>query len=344
MKETNVLFVGLGPLGRMIAGDFLARRLGRVWGAADPAPEIAGHRLSELVPAASGGLDGSLVVARSIDEAFERPARPGLGELSCAVVATSSSLRAILPTLRALAERGVSVVSTCEELLNPWFTDIGAARELEALCTRHGVRMVGTGVNPGFLMDTFPVALTAICKTVRRVTVERYQDASPRRLPFQQKIGAGLSDKEFERKVADKSLRHVGLGESLHFINHYLSLGVTRWDETLEPVRAERDLTSGLGPIKRGGISGVKQTASGYTASGERVVFLDFQAAIGQRDPRDRVVIDADPPLDVTIKGGVHGDVATSAITLNTIASLLAAPPGLHTMASLPVTHYRRGG
>ena len=99
----------------------------------------------------------------------------------------------------------------------------------------------------------------------------------------------------------------------------------------------------GVGAIKRGGIAGVKQTASGYTASGERVIFLDFQAAIGQRDPRDRVVVEGDPPLDLTIKGGVHGDVATSAITLNTIPSLLAAPPGLHTMASLPVTHYRRG-
>ena len=86
----------------------------------------------------------------------------------------------------------------------------------------------------------------------------------------------------------------------------------------------------------------MRQTASGHNQAGERVVYLEFQAAIGQTDPRDRVVIDADPLLDVTIKGGVHGDIATSAITLNTIPSLLAAKPGLHTMASLPVTHFVR--
>lgn len=337
MGSLDVVFVGLGPLGRMIAGDFISRRLGRIVGAVDLSPEIAGRRLAELVP----GGDPALVVAPTLGEVLER-AGVRAADVSCAVVATGSGLTAVMPTLRDLASRGVSAVSTCEELLNPWFSNLECARELEGLCARHAVRIVGTGVNPGFLMDTWPVFMTAVCRGVKSVRVERYQDAGSRRVPFQQKIGAGLDDAAFARRVADRTLRHVGLGESLHFIDHCLKLGTVKWNETIEPVRAERDLKCALGPIRRGGIAGVRQTASGSNQAGERVVYLEFQAAIGQSDPRDRVVIDGDPPLDVTIKGGVHGDIATSAITLNTIPSLLAAKPGLHSMATLPVTHFIR--
>ena len=59
-----------------------------------------------------------------------------------------------------------------------------------------------------------------------------------------------------------------------------------------------------------------------------------------QSDPHDRVKIDAEPPIDLTIKNGIHGDIATSAITLNAIPSLIAAKPGLHTMATVPMVHF----
>jgi 4-hydroxy-tetrahydrodipicolinate reductase len=345
VKPLTILHVGLGPLGSLVARDFLKRRLGSIAAAADLDARIVGRPLAEVLDAGPDWGAGArgVKVSPSVESAL---AKLDPGSLSCAVVATSSSVRACLPTFRALLSRGISVVSTCEELLFPWHGDPAAARELEELCAAHGVKIVGTGVNPGFLMDTLPVALTAVVRSVRSVRVERYQDASNRRVPFQQKIGAGLDDAAFQRKVADGSLRHVGLGESLHFVDRYLELGVVKWNETLEPVRAARALECAIGPIRVGGISGVRQTASGYNRSGERVVHLDFQAAIGQADPRDRVVIEVDPPdapIDATIRGGVHGDVATSAITLNAIPSLLAAGPGLHTMATLPVTKFARG-
>jgi 4-hydroxy-tetrahydrodipicolinate reductase len=71
---------------------------------------------------------------------------------------------------------------------------------------------------------------------------------------------------------------------------------------------------------------------------------MEFQAAIGQEDPHDRVVIEGEPPIDLMIKGGVHGDIATSAIALNAIAPLLASPPGLHTMATIPLVHFSPRG
>jgi 4-hydroxy-tetrahydrodipicolinate reductase len=320
----RILHVGLGPLGVKIVGDLHERRLGEVVAAVDVAPNLAGRALSELVP----GLRSSRRVRADLDV---EPA-----DYDAAIVTTSSDLARCAPTFRALLERGASVVSTCEELAWPWLRHAELARELDALARRTGGRLLGTGVNPGFLMDAFPLAATAISRTVRAVEVHRYQDASSRRVPFQKKIGVGLDEAEFLAQVGAGTLRHVGLGESLHFLAARLGLSIERWEEVIASVHTDRDLESALGPVPKGRICGVRQEARGY--DGERVVVeLKFQASLGYPDPHDRVIIDGVPPIDLVWKGGVQGDIATSAITLNSIASLLAAEPGLHTMASIPL-------
>lgn len=335
MSHLNVLFVGLGPLGKMILTDYVARGLGRVAGAVDLDPRLAGQRLRDIVP---GSASGDAAVRTTIAEAVADAG--GIASISAAVVATASDLARCMPTLRDLLSRGVPVVSTCEELLWPWLRHEAAANELEALCQKHGGRVVGTGVNPGFLMDTLPVVATAVARRVDRVHVERYQDASTRRIPFQQKIGATLSEADFAARVKEGVLRHVGLGESMHFISHYLGLGVTTWDETLGPVHATRNLSCALGEIKPGQISGVRQVATGCNAAGAPVITLEFQAAIGQENPRDRLVIEGEPRLEMIIPGAVQGDIATSAITLNMIPRVIEARPGLHTMATLALARF----
>jgi 4-hydroxy-tetrahydrodipicolinate reductase len=231
----------------------------------------------------------------------------------------------------------MTIVSTCEELSWPHhYPHAKLASELDRLAKKHGGRLLGTGVNPGFLMDTFPVAATAISKSVERVEVHRYQDASSRRIPFQKKIGVGLDNREFDAQVQAGTLRHVGLAESLHFIADNLGLSITRDEETIAPVYATKSMPSGLGPVKKGVICGVRQEARGFDGK-KLVVELKFQASIGLKGPHDRVIVTGTPPIDLVWKGGVQGDIATSAITLNTIPSLMKCAPGLHTMASIPL-------
>jgi 2,4-diaminopentanoate dehydrogenase len=340
----RILQVGFGPLGRFIVTDLLTRGIGELAGVVDPDPSLAGRPIQEFLPSgiAPHHPAHQVRIAPTIGAAI-----PDAGPIDCAVLSTSSDLRKCEGSLRDLLGRGLSVVSTCEELLFPWLRHAGFAAELHKLAVANHARVLGTGVNPGFLMDTLPVAATAVCRDVRAVHVWRIQDATPRRVPFQQKIGAGLGDAEFAAKVKAGTLRHVGLGESLHFIARYLGFAISRWEETIEPVRATRDLTSAIGQIEKGKAAGVRQTARGYTGSGKQeraVITMEFQAAIGQENPHDRVVIEGEPPIDLMIKGGVHGDIATSAITLNAIAPLLASPPGLHTMATIPLVHFSPRG
>ena len=319
--------VGLGPLGRRVATDAIERGLGRVLVAVDPAPELAGRPLPDLVP---GAADVPLVA--TLDEVVE-PA-----SVDAWIVATSSDLERCADTFRWLLGRGAAVVSTCEELSWPWLRHPERARELEELAAQHGGRLLGTGVNPGFLMDALPVAATTACASVHAVRIERIQDAAPRRLPFQRKIGATLAPEAFEARVREGTLRHVGLGESLHLVADALGVDVARWEETIEPVLADGPQESGLGPIRTGQARGVRQVARGWVDGEDAPRFeLVFQASIGEPHPRDAVHIDGDPPIELTIPGGVHGDVATSAIVLNSVRSLLAAAPGLHTVTRLPL-------
>jgi len=327
----RILHIGLGPLGRRVLADFVARRMGTVAAAVDLAPDIAGQSVEAVVPGAGGA-----VVARDIEELGD------LAAIDCALVTTSSGLEACADTFRALLARGVDVVSSCEELSYPWLRHRVLAQELHERAVRGGARIVGTGVNPGFVMDTLPVFLSGVCNEVRRIDVWRIQDASTRRIPFQRKIGAGLDPTAFAAAAAEGTLRHVGLGESLHLVANALGFQLDAWDEQLEPVLADRELECGLGRIARGHAAGVRQVAEGR-ADGACVVRLVFQAAIGQPEPHDRVRIDGDPPLDVVLKNGVHGDIATSAVLLNTIAALRAAAPGLHTTVTLRPAHSRAG-
>ena len=322
----SILHVGLGPLGQRIVGDLYRRGLGRVVAAVDSAEHMRGRVVSDIAE----GCSDRVPIVSSLDEVDAWSA------IDCAVVTTSSDLAACAPTFRALLARGCAVVSTCEELAFPWLRHGSLARELDALAIDTGGKLLGTGVNPGYLMDAFALATTTVCREVRAITVYRIQDATPRRLPFQRKIGVGLSLDEFARRIDDGSLRHVGLGESLHFLAHYLGLALDRWSEDIEPVIADTPLSSGLGPVAAGDARGVRQIARGYNGSA-LAIELVFHAAIGEPDPHDRVVVDGDPPIDLTWKGGVHGDIATSSIVLNSIRGLRAAAPGLHTMATLPL-------
>jgi len=331
----RLLLIGLGPLGKMMALDCARRKVARVVAAVDIDPAIANKSLAHVVPEC--GFDCR--IAPSLADITNWP------DIDCALVCTSSDLARCADTLRDLLARRIPVVSTCEELLYPWLRHQTLADDLHTLAVYNKVGLLGTGVNPGFLMDTLPVAASAVCRSVRRVHIWRIQDATTRRIPFQQKIGAGLDDAAFAAKVAQGTLRHVGLGESLHFVAHYLGLNVDRWEETIEPVKAPRDLTCTLGTIPAGRAAGVRQVGKGWSKgaspAAEPVIQLEFQAAIGQADPHDRILLDSEPPIDMLLKGGVHGDVATVAIAVNCVGPLLAATPGLHTMATIPMARFR---
>lgn len=114
------------------------------------------------------------------------------------------------PQIEPMARAGISVVSSCEELLYPPLREPRLAKRLDQLCKQHGARVLGTGVNPGFVMDVLPVCLTGVCRTVRAIRIQRVVNAATRRGPLQKKSGSGLPPAEVERRF--KQARPATLG------------------------------------------------------------------------------------------------------------------------------------
>nr|MDO8135097.1 hypothetical protein [Candidatus Njordarchaeum guaymaensis] len=318
---------GVGPIGSGIVKLLSGKQAVKIVGAIDIDKEKVGKDLGD-VAGASKPL--GVRVSSNADEVLAK------AKAEVVLHSTGSYLNVVSPQIMKCVKAKSNVISTCEELAYPFEKNEKIALQLDRLARRYGVTVLGTGVNPGFIMDTLPLALTGACQSVTRVSVTRIVDASKRRLPLQRKTGAGLSLEEFQRLVQERKVRHVGLEESIHMIASGLGWKLDRVEETVEPVIAEVDVESLFLKIEKGKVAGVKQQGLGFVG-GREAITLDLQVYVGAKDPRDSVVIEGVPPIDMTIRGGIHGDLATAAIVVNSIPQVLKAEPGLLTMKDLPV-------
>jgi 4-hydroxy-tetrahydrodipicolinate reductase len=328
----NVLHVGLGPIGAAIAAQVSRRERFVIAGAVDLDPSMTGCDLGKVIRSrrrfdvnVSADLAGTL-----------KAVRPDV-----AVVSTSSSLREALPVFETILKAKVPIVSTTEELAFPVKAHAAEAKRIDALAKRARVAVLGTGVNPGFLMDALPIALTALCADVTAIEVDRVQDARIRRVPFQRKIGAGLTPDEFAARVKDGAVGHVGMAESIAMIAEALDWKLDRVAGELKPKIADEPIAGGVVPIERGAVAGIVQDAVGYR-KGKALVTLHLEAYLGAPSPYDAVRIAGTPPLSMTIAGGVHGDIATASIVVNAIPRILQAPPGLRTMRDMVLPSFER--
>ncbi len=260
-----------------------------------------------------------------------------LGETKPDIVthATSSFLDRIFPQIIEVIDHKVNLVSTAEELSYPFVKHPDLARRIDERAQEKGTRVLGTGVNPGFLMDTLAVALSGACQKVNSIRAERVVDAARRRLPLQKKIGAGLSPAEFERQVAQGAIKHVGLPESVGLVSLAMGWKLGEIQERITPVIAEHDVESEFIKVPSGGVAGIRQVAKGILG-GQELVVLDLRMYLGAQNPHDSILIDGVPPIDVVIRGGVHGDTATPAIVANALPKISHLEPGLRTMLDLP--------
>jgi len=321
--------IGIGPLGREMTRAIHARPNMEVVAAVDVDPRLQGQDLGELCSLSPLGIS----VASSAENAL-RSSRADVVMLT-----TMSSLYAILPQIEEILKHGLPVVTTCEELTYPWITAPEQAARLDAKAREKGVAVLATGVNPGFMMDTLPICLSAVVRRVDAIKVSRIQDAAHRRLPFQRKIGAGLDLGEFEDKRKSGTLRHVGLTESMHMIGSRFGWKLDHVEEVITPVTAERSITTQNMTIKAGMAAGVQQVGRAFVGSEEKITLV-FRASVGEPHPEDTVEILGEPHIVSRVAGGVHGDIATCAIALNAIPVLLKAEPGLRTMIDLPPIAY----
>jgi 4-hydroxy-tetrahydrodipicolinate reductase len=333
MPSIRVLHFGLGPIGAAVVRQVAARPGFRIVGAVDIDPAKVGRDLGEV---AGVGRPLKVKVMPDARKAI-KTSKPDV-----VVLCTSSSLARVMPQIETILKARVPIVSTTEELAYPVGRNIRHARRIHQLARKAKAGVVATGVNPGFVMDALPIALTGVCERVDAIRVDRIQDARVRRLPFQQKIGAGLTREQFQERVDSGSVRHVGLAESITMVADALGWKLDRVTDEIQPKMAAETVKSEFLTVSPGYVCGIIQDGVGYR-NGRAVITLHMEAYLGAPESYDAVRIEGSPAITSKVAGGVHGDVATASIVVNTIPKVLSAPPGLHTMRSLPLPSFFGG-
>jgi len=327
VTKAKAVQFGCGPIGCSVVRYAWQRPDIELVGAIDIDESLIGRDLGEVA-----GINNKLGINVSANaDAVLSQAKPDI-----VFHTTSSSLKAIYPQLETCLAAGANVVSTCEELSYPYRKDPQLSAEIDKIAKVNNVTVLATGVNPGFLMDAWPLFMTGVCQQVKHVKAVRVQDASPRRGPFQKKIGAGCTLEQFKKLVAAGTLKHVGLPESIAMIASGLGWKLDEITESIEPVVAKTQVKTDFVSVEPEQVAGVRQVGRGIRA-GEELVTLEIEASVGAAESYDAVYITGIPNLEVVIEGGTHGDIATAAIVVNSVHRVINAPPGLVIMKDLPV-------
>jgi len=322
--KIRVIQYGLGPIGCATARLIDERENLDLVGAVDIDPAKVGKDVGMVA-----GLDRALGIE----------VRQSLGDVGAGadvvVHTTNSYFDQFTGQVLEILNAGLDIVSTSEELSFPWTDHGDEAARVDAAARKAGKTVLGTGVNPGFLMDSLPLFITSIAQRVDHIDVTRVINASKRRGPFQAKIGSGMTVDAFNAKMAEGRMGHVGLPESAAMLCDTLGKKLVRFSNSVVPVVAEKPVKTDFFDVRPGQARGLHQTGRAYTEDGE-FVSLTFRAALDEEPDGDTITVKGRPDLTVKLQG-TNGDLATVAMAVNAIRRTKEAAPGLVTMRDLPI-------
>jgi 2,4-diaminopentanoate dehydrogenase len=319
---------GLGPIGVEILKQASEVHGLSVIGAVDIDPEKVGKDIGDILGTEAKGK----LVVENLNQVTVNEEQSKI-----AIHATGSNLANVWPQIKNLLDHGFSVVSTCEELSYPWYRYAELSKEIDDYAKNKGLFVIGTGVNPGFIMDTMTLFLTSVTNKVTNINVSRKVDVSKRRIPLQKKVGVGMTVDQFNELAAENKIGHVGLEESARLIAYGLGISLNEVKNSIQPVIANKAYSLTSGNLKPGQVSGQHQIVEATTTDGRKIT-LELVMAVDV-EQEDRIRIDGSERTELVIPNGIFGDTATAAMSIN-VAKTVANNPtvGLLTMADIPLS------
>ncbi|MCF8885596.1 MAG: dihydrodipicolinate reductase [Nitrososphaerota archaeon] len=331
MRSIKFAVYGLGPIGSLIVKYGLERSWMELVAAFDIDPLKVGRDVGEVV-----GLDEKVgvIVEKNVKEVLDKT-RPDI-----VLHATGSYLDKIYTQILDAVKVGADIISTCETLSYPYYRYPEISKKLDEEAKKNSSTILGTGINPGFLLDLLPAVMTTPCLKVEKIIARRIIDASKRRESFRKKIGLGLDKKMFDEKIKSGEITaHVGYAESVCLISHALRLKLDSVKEYQEAIIAEKEIELGGIKINSGKVRGVRGFGIGLK-NGEEIVKIEFTAAVGIEEEFEEIIIEGLPKLVWRNLNGTPGDTATVAVVLNYVPVVLESEPGLKIITQLKPPSY----
>jgi len=333
-NKVKVAIWGFGAMGSGIARLILRKKGFEIVGVCDRNPQFAGKSMYKVLNMVSPD-DSDLLIEPEICQA--------VCEKSCDVVilATDSFTAKAAPKIKWLLEHKVNVISTAEEMAYPYVNQPELVKEMDELAKKNGVTVLGTGINPGMMMDLLVVTLTGVMEDVKKINVSRINSLSPYGDTVMKEQGVGLTVDEFKEKKAKGEIAgHVGFRESTGMMIDALGLEIDHFEQQMEPIVTACDRQSTYGFAKAGAVCGINMTAQGYL--GSRLVIdmhhpQQIEPQLAGVETGDYIEIEGTPKVSLQIKPEVDGGHGTIAMCVNMIPHVINAKPGLKTMIDLPV-------
>lgn len=332
MKPIRVLQWGLGAMGSGMARLMLEKAGLKIVAVVDGRPDYVGKDLGNVLGI---GKEVGVIVSNTPEDVLNKE------DVDIVILATTSWTKEQMPDLKKIISAGFNCISIAEEMSDPEAQNPELSKQIDELAKKHGVSVLGTGVNPGFVLDLLVVTLSGGNHTVERIEASRVNDLSPYGPTVMKTQGVGTTPEEFRAGVADGSIvGHVGFPESIHMISQALGLGVDRIEESREPIISKVYRETPHVKVEPGMVAGCAHIGVGYRGEKEVVKLIHPQQIhphLENQDTGDYINIFGKPEIHMAIKPEIAGGVATMGIAVNMIPHVVAASPGLKRMIDLPV-------
>ncbi len=334
MENIKVIIWGFGAMGSGMAEMLLKKKGVEIVGVCDRNAARIGKDMYEVLQMERG--DRRPVI---ITDNIEEIAKEGAADV--ALLATDSFTRAAFDKIKYIVEKKINVISTAEEMAYPQAQEPELAKEMDRLAKENGVTILGTGINPGFVLDLLILALTGTCETVEHIKAARINDLSPFGHAVMEEQGVGLTVKNFEEGVANgKVAGHVGFPESIRMIADGIGWNVEKIDQTREPIVSSVNRETKYAKVEAGNVAGCRQCGYGYV-DGEIKLDMEHPQQILPEmegvDTGDYIWIKGTPNINLQIKPEIPGGIGTIAMCINMIPHVINSAAGLKTMLDLPV-------
>lgn len=264
-------------------------------------------------------------------------------EADIVLLAIDSFVEKVYPYIEFILQSKKNCITIAEEMAYPYTINEELSLRMDKIAKENHVTLLGTGVNPGFVLDTLVVVLTAACRKIEKIKAVRINDLSPFGTTVMKTQGVGISEKEFYEGLENGSIvGHIGFKQSIPLVAKALGIAIDHIEEFREPIISKTYRKTPYAEVKPGMVAGCRHIAYGKF-KGKVVITMEHpQQVLPELEnikTGDYIEIQGDPNLSLSITPETPGGIGTIALAVNMIPQVISANPGLKTMIDLPLPH-----
>ncbi|MCF6460021.1 2,4-diaminopentanoate dehydrogenase [Clostridium sp. Cult3] len=332
-ENIKVIIWGLGAMGEGMAEMLLSKKGVEIVGVIDIGEKL-GKSMYDFLDVERGDREDIII------KSYEETIKEGVADI--ALIATNSFTKDVFPKIKYCLENKINVISTAEEMAYPQAQEPELAKEMDRIAKENGVTVLGTGINPGLIMDLLVITLTGACIDVDNIKAERINNLSPFGPAVMEEQGVGITADEFNRRVAmDDLAGHVGFQESVSMIADALGWKLDgKIEQTMEPIVSNVYRKAPYAEVEPGNVAGCNMKGYGNVNGELKIEMIHPQQVEPQLegiDTGDYIAIEGTPNINMAIKPEIPGGIGTIAMCVNMIPHVINSRPGLKTMIDLPV-------